>query len=290
MPAIAGKPPSSCICVRERTGEVPFPVRSMVAKSRRQERENRSTSGVVRGSVGTARVWSDSQRAQHRAGDDCPTPPDPPIFQAPDLSDETIASAVRDAVLQTLDRHGISAESRDKLALELRARILAALFCELSPVAEGLDDAELASESSEPPPAPAPLDPWAWLIPGESPVENALGQRLRSLETNHARWPEVSRLLIQVALRTPCGDLDALEPEDEETSLLRRRIVKLERALEEARATLEKVSVMERIDPGVASIYRGVQGLSKTDPLRQAKREMLELVFRANVALQRKAG
>ena len=295
MPAICGKPPRSGLRVQDHRSQVPFGIHSMVARSRLlQERENRSTSGVVRGSVGTAQVWSDSQRAMHRSGDEPQPVPEPLLHGSSHFSDETVADAVRMAVLETLDRHGITAERRDQMALDLRARILAVLFCELPPtVEEDSREAEPPIEALETPSEPlvVPVAPWALLTPGETPIEKSLHQRLRALETNHSRWPEVSRLLIEVVLRT--GGPDGFDPamlETETSGLLRRRIAKLERALAEARAAVDRVSGMETIDPGLASIYRGVQGLSVSDPLREAKRDMLELVYRANVALQRRAG
>ena len=77
--------------------------------------------------------------------------------------------------------------------------------------------------------------------------------------------------------------------EAEAVDQLRRRIAKVQRVLEEARDAIARVSAMERLDPGIASIYRSVQGLASNDPLCVAKRKMLELVYRSNMELRRRA-
>jgi hypothetical protein len=44
---------------------------------------------------------------------------------------------------------------------------------------------------------------------------------------------------------------------------------------------------MKSIDPGVASLYRTVQGLSYEDQMFEMKKAMMSSIFEANVALQK---
>lgn len=69
--------------------------------------------------------------------------------------------------------------------------------------------------------------------------------------------------------------------------MLQRRVQKLEVSLQEARAALAYVSGLERVDGGLASIYRSVQGLASADPRREQKQGALQSLFRANLALQK---
>ncbi len=218
------------------------------------------------------------------------------------LLDERLARIVRDVVLETLQRHGLDPVHGAELAFELRARLLALLL--LEPAAGARPFAERfpgqAATSAPPAPAAAPADappPPAvahapWTGPRDPHVEEALRERLRGLSVAHERWPELSELLIELAQRAGRDGADSADPleDDAEIDTLRRRVKKLEMALEEARSTVTRVAGMEKLDPGLASIYRSVQGLLGTDPMREAKREMLELVYQANVVLQRKAG
>ena len=52
--------------------------------------------------------------------------------------------------------------------------------------------------------------------------------------------------------------------------------------------TRVKIAVSKGVDTGVASIYRTVQGLTGDEDDYQRKKEMLILIFEANIALQRK--
>ncbi len=62
-----------------------------------------------------------------------------------------------------------------------------------------------------------------------------------------------------------------------------RRIKKLLRKLEDAEAEIEKLRAHQESDPGLASFFTAVQGLDPDEPNAQAKRGMLDKVFRKNV-------
>ncbi|MFC1707788.1 hypothetical protein ACFL59_13410 [Planctomycetota bacterium] len=70
--------------------------------------------------------------------------------------------------------------------------------------------------------------------------------------------------------------------------LLERRIAKLNKALKHTEQALHTVAKAKSIDPGVASIYDTIQGLSYLDPAFQRKNELLKEVFLQNLELQGK--
>jgi hypothetical protein len=70
-----------------------------------------------------------------------------------------------------------------------------------------------------------------------------------------------------------------------EVDKLQRRIDKLSRSLEEAQAELVRSRAGGEIDPGIASVYRKVQGLRDSNG-NSAKREMLSKLFEANLELR----
>ena len=65
-------------------------------------------------------------------------------------------------------------------------------------------------------------------------------------------------------------------------ALYERRISKLTRSLERLERELSGMSP-HALDEGVASIYRTVQGLSQSDAMHVAKREMMNDIFQANL-------
>lgn len=70
--------------------------------------------------------------------------------------------------------------------------------------------------------------------------------------------------------------------------MLERRIAKLTEILGVTEDELKRVMAMKNIDPGVASIYRTVQGLSVDDAQAEAKAVMMADIFKANFALQKR--
>lgn len=69
--------------------------------------------------------------------------------------------------------------------------------------------------------------------------------------------------------------------------LLERRIAKLTEQLGMTEEQLQRVLRAKSIDPGIASIYDSVQGLSPDEVDAALKRELLGRIFEANVALRR---
>jgi len=67
---------------------------------------------------------------------------------------------------------------------------------------------------------------------------------------------------------------------------LERRIEKLNHMLAKTEEDLARMAHMRSLDPGVASIYREVQGLSPEDEARALKKELMLKIFEANMELK----
>jgi hypothetical protein len=105
--------------------------------------------------------------------------------------------------------------------------------------------------------------------------------------------PEVRRLERDVLSRA----MEALEvarasallagrQESEElVSGLERRVAKLVQSLELSEQALARVGPLLKLESGLESIYRTVQGLSVADPSVQAKQEIMRAIFEKNLEL-----
>jgi hypothetical protein len=67
---------------------------------------------------------------------------------------------------------------------------------------------------------------------------------------------------------------------------LERRITKLNEMLERTEQDLSRMAAMKLVDPGVASIYRSVQGISPEDEAKALKKELMQKIFEANLELR----
>jgi hypothetical protein len=221
-------------------------------------------------------VWDARTRALRAAG--APLPSDAP--EAPSAPQE-LGALIGTIVGLTLDARlpECAPERRAELQRELEAR-LTALFA-----APPADAAPAGTE-------PEDLAPEA-LPSGSEPPADPLERALAALGGPLAARPDLRLRLLELvtAARAPAAPSPdgASRTELSELDLLRRRAAKLERSLADARAALAYVAGLERVEEGLASIYRTVQGLGAADPLRARKREALEGVFRANLALQKRA-
>ncbi len=262
--------------------------------------ETPSRTSPARGSIGTARVWDEATRSARRRGETAGTATTAGALAPGALvPEQRMAEIVGQAVRAVLAERGLDG-GRGQLALEIQARVLAWLTLDLLPHA--LDPAP-ATESaragdSPAPPVPPEVAPPPLPAPATTVMEPrpALGRRLReellriAAVTRHAGLLE---RLVELALRAPEPDLPEVpgaSPEERERlEVLRRRLAKLQQALEEARRALGYVSRLETVDTGLASIYRTVQGLAAGDPLCERKQAALEQLFRANLDLQKNA-
>jgi diguanylate cyclase (GGDEF)-like protein len=69
--------------------------------------------------------------------------------------------------------------------------------------------------------------------------------------------------------------------------LLERRVAKLSSMLGMTEAELKRVLAMKNIDPGLASIYRVVQGLSVDESNSELKNQLMQKIFEANLELKK---
>jgi len=75
-----------------------------------------------------------------------------------------------------------------------------------------------------------------------------------------------------------------------ELDTLKRRVSKLTRALGATEEELRRVVALKSVDPGIASVFRTVQGLSLGAADAEGRVQMLTRIFEANVDLQRGLG
>ncbi len=81
----------------------------------------------------------------------------------------------------------------------------------------------------------------------------------------------------------------ASKEQQEKISLYERRIEKLNKTRAETEEALRYLANAKGFDPGLASIYKGIQGLDSHDPKYGRKKELLKVVFLENLALQKRA-
>lgn len=116
------------------------------------------------------------------------------------------------------------------------------------------------------------------LLDGAGLASGADGARLReqAVELALRGVLEERRRAVERQMRENEGEIDNL----------RRRVSKLNTSLAATEEELRRVMALKDVDPGVASIYRTVQGLSVDAANAKARLEMLTQIFEANVALR----
>ncbi|MEX1025062.1 MAG: GGDEF domain-containing protein [Planctomycetota bacterium] len=116
------------------------------------------------------------------------------------------------------------------------------------------------------------------------PVFQELGERTPKIRAAMERAVD---LLIKTVERTRRETLDSQAAKGADTvELLERRVAKLKEALTAAEAEIGRVAALKAMDPGLASVYRSVQGLDEGAQDVSRKREMLAVLFEANVKLR----
>jgi hypothetical protein len=124
-----------------------------------------------------------------------------------------------------------------------------------------------------------------------------LAEEVRALFARHERGELDDRALEHaiVALATDLVRSERQELFDarstEQADLLdtfQRRIAKLTAKLEETERTVAALAKMKDVEPGIASVYRTVQGLSEGDSMWRVKEELLMRIYEANLTLQGK--
>lgn len=77
--------------------------------------------------------------------------------------------------------------------------------------------------------------------------------------------------------------------QDDKLEVLERRIARLSHNLGLTEEQLQLAMEMKGMDPGVASIYREVQGLADGASDKELKKDMMAAIYEANIELQNKA-
>jgi hypothetical protein len=100
----------------------------------------------------------------------------------------------------------------------------------------------------------------------------------------------VRELVMQVVGRERRRATESVETaRNREVELMQRRISKLQKSLDVTEKRLQEVAKMKNVEDGIASIYREVQGLSDGSDQFERKRGLMDDLFKANLALQRKS-
>lgn len=95
----------------------------------------------------------------------------------------------------------------------------------------------------------------------------------------------LSRVLQALEAARASAMLAGREESEELVTDLERRVVKLVQSLEASEQALARVGPLLRLDSGLESIYRTVQGLSAGEAGVQAKQEIMRAIFEKNLEL-----
>lgn len=120
-------------------------------------------------------------------------------------------------------------------------------------------------------------------------VRELFARRERGELDDRALEEEVVRLATALVRNERQGLFDARSTEQADLiDNFQRRIAKLTAKLEETERTVAALAKMKDVEPGIASVYRTVQGLSEGDALWRVKEELLMRIYEANLTLQGK--
>lgn len=144
--------------------------------------------------------------------------------------------------------------------------------------------------AAPPPPPPTPA------VAGEAGEAPLLGAKIRELFGLGAGENEllarIQQEVVASALREMKAEIERALGERQsehrrEIDTLERRIQKLTKALGMTDAELKRALSQQSVDPGVASIYTSVQGLSSNDVQHELKKELMSKIFQANLELRK---
>jgi len=154
-------------------------------------------------------------------------------------------------------------------------------------------------EAAMAPPQPAPIVPSAAAglggLGGDS--GKVLGDKIRELfglaEGDRDLQQLIEQEVIAEAIRGMKQELERDHSSNEsehkrQIELLERRISKLSTTLGLTEQELQRVLRSKSIDPGVASVYKSVQGLSEGEVQAELKKALMNKIFEANVELRKK--
>lgn len=156
---------------------------------------------------------------------------------------------------------------------------------------------ESEEEEREPPAGSAPTtgpegryrDVLQRMVAEDGDLENAVGELVEELMERAMKEARAEfEAEIEEARRAGPGDSGKEEAYQREIELLRRRVGKLTESLGLTEQELVRLREAKEADPGMASIYREVQGLSMDDARSELKRQLMASIFEANLDLQQK--
>ena len=112
-------------------------------------------------------------------------------------------------------------------------------------------------------------------------------------ENDSALLAKIEQEVVTSALREMKLELEKVLVESKsehqrQIETLERRITKLSDSLGMTEAELQRALTQKTVDPGVASIYKTVQGLSSNDVQVQLKKALMSKIFEAIVELRKK--
>lgn len=141
-----------------------------------------------------------------------------------------------------------------------------------------------AASASAPSPAPVPAAQWL----GETLLEMLAAQGWKPGPNGQIDRETLMRLLVSLQdKRAEPHDAGELAEVKRQNELLERRIAKLTSELGLTAEQLRRIAELKSFDPGLASIYKSVQGLSGNESHAERKREMMKEIFDANFALKK---
>jgi diguanylate cyclase (GGDEF)-like protein len=125
--------------------------------------------------------------------------------------------------------------------------------------------------------------------------QTAVIEEIQALFGSIQRTPDIARLekqVLELAARELFEERQkaihaVVSDHKRQIDLLERRLAKLTDVLGVTESELRRVMAMKSMDPGVASLYKTVQGLDSEDAMRETKQAMMAEIFESNFALQK---
>ncbi len=155
----------------------------------------------------------------------------------------------------------------------------------------------VAPMPAEAPQRRAPVAPLAELaVDADAERAPLLGAKIRELlgvgSDDGELLARIQQEVVASALREMKAELERAlgERQDEhrrQIDTLERRIQKLTHSLGMTESELKRALTAKNVDPGVASLYRNVQGLSADDVQQELKKELMSKIFQANLELRK---
>lgn len=156
---------------------------------------------------------------------------------------------------------------------------------------ESIDALPAEVEPPRPGMAPAPEPARPVSVPQERPpdvLRNLVAEEGgKALESARKAQDALSDAIRDMQARGGTGDISAeLETYKRQIDVLERRISKLTQLLSMTEDELRRLIDAKSIDPGVASIYKNVQGLTDEAANRELKKALMARIFQANLELK----